>query len=140
MQLILTQKVAQREVVELDTYTSDDTGLSPSQRQLQLVVGLLLQLPVDVHGAVLRVGLHVRINGFGIEVSHGGNLTIGAHQGLFVEQVARFGAQFTSYHLLIEAVVAEDLHVAQVRLWSLNDTYFQINAVAHDIHLGGINL
>ena len=49
MLLVLVEEVAHREVVELESDTSDYTGLSPSERELNLVVRLLLKIVVDVY-------------------------------------------------------------------------------------------
>ena len=70
MKLVLTEQVADREVVELDTYLTDDTCLSPTERELQLVVTLLLQSPVHVNGSVLNVWLDIGHNLFRVEESH----------------------------------------------------------------------
>ena len=70
MHLVLTKEVAHREVVELDTYATDDTRLSPTERELKLVVRLLLQFPVDVDGTVFVVGLDIGVHLFRIEESH----------------------------------------------------------------------
>ena len=83
MQLVLSQQVAHGEVVELDAHASDDTRLSPTERELQLVVRLLLQLPVNVHGSVVAVGLHVRVYLFSVEVAHLCDFTSRTHQGVF---------------------------------------------------------
>ena len=70
MHLVLTKEVTHREVVELDTYATDDTRLSPTERELKLVVRLLLQFPVDVDGTVFVVGLDIGVHLFRIEESH----------------------------------------------------------------------
>ena len=75
MHLVLAEQVAHGEVVELDTYTADDTRLSPAERELQLVIGLLFQFPVNVDGAVLVVGFDVGVHLLWVEMSHRGQLT-----------------------------------------------------------------
>ena len=70
MHLVLTKEVTHREVVKLDTYATDDTRLSPTERELKLVVRLLLQFPVDVDGTVFVVGLDIGVHLFRIEESH----------------------------------------------------------------------
>ena len=62
MHLVFAKEVAHGEVGELDTHTSDDTCLSPTQRELQLVVGLLFQFPVDVDSAVVVVRLDIGVS------------------------------------------------------------------------------
>ena len=130
MLLVLAEEVAHGEVVECESHASDDTGLSPTQRELHLVVGLLLKHPVEVDGTAFVVGLDVRVDLFRVEVSHGGDLTIGTHDGLLGEQVAGLGAQLTSYHFLVEAVVAIDADVAQVGLRTFQHTHLQVDGVA----------
>ena len=70
MLLVLVEEVTHREVVELQAHTSDDTCLSPSERELYLVVRFLLQSPVDVHRSVLWIGLHVGVHLLRVEVAH----------------------------------------------------------------------
>ena len=139
MQLVLAQEVAQREVVELDTHATDDTRLSPTERELQLVVGLLLQVPVDVDGAVFVVGLHVGVDRLGVEIAHGGYFTGRTLQGVLREQVAGLGTQLTAHHLFVEPVVTVDAHGAEVGLRSFGDAHLQVDGVAHDVHLGRVD-
>ena len=101
MLLVLVEQVADGEVVEREPHLSDDTGLSPSQREFDLVVALLGQVPVDVHRSVLIVGFDFGIYLFRIEVSHGRNLTYRAHDGLFREQVTGLGAQLAPHDVLV---------------------------------------
>ena len=70
MLTVLVEEVAHREVVELQSHTSYDTCLSPTERELYLVVGLLHESVVDVHRSVFRIRLHVRVNLLRVEVSH----------------------------------------------------------------------
>ena len=140
MQLVLAQEVAQREVVELDTHTTNDTCLSPTQRQLQLVVGLLLQVPVDIHGTVLVVGFHIGTDGLSIEITHLGYLTIRTHQRLLGEEVTRLGTQLTTYHFLVQTVVTIDVHLIQVGLRTFLYAHLQIDAVTHDVNLSRLDL
>ena len=70
MLLVLVEEVAHREIVELESDTSDYTGLSPSERELNLVVRLLLKIVVDIYCSVLWVGHRLRIDLLRIEVSH----------------------------------------------------------------------
>ena len=66
---------------------------------------------------------------------HRCQLTCRALQGVFREEVARLGAQFAAHHLLIQAVVAVDVHMAQMGLCSLEDAHFQVYRVANDVDL-----
>ena len=88
MELILAEEVADREVVELDTNLTNDTRLSPTEGELQLVVGLLFELEVDIDSTVFVVGLDVGVHLLRVEEAHGGDITDGALEGLLIEQVA----------------------------------------------------
>ncbi len=79
---ILLEQVGHREVVELQSYSADDTCLSPTEGELHLVVGFRLQVPVDVHCSVLIVGLYVGVDGFGVEMSHRCQVSSGTRQCL----------------------------------------------------------
>ena len=59
MLLVLVEEVCHRGVVELQAHTSDDTRLPPTERELNLVVTLLLQIPVYIHSTVLVVRLYI---------------------------------------------------------------------------------
>ena len=117
--LVLVEEVGHREVVQLQAHAADDTGLSPTERELHLVVRLLLQVPVDVNGSVFLVGYGRRVDLLRVEVSHRGQLACRAHQGVLREQVAGLGAQFAAHDILIQPVVAIDSHAADVGLRSL---------------------
>ena len=140
MHLVLAEEVTQREVVELDTHTADDTRLTPAERELQLVVRLLLQLPVNVNSTVLIVRLDVGVHLLGVEESHGGYFTGRTLQGVLREQVAGLGTQLTANHLFVESVVTVDTYIINMCLRSLGDTHLQIDGVAHDVHLGRIQV
>ena len=140
MLLVLVEQVGHREVVELQSHTSDDTRLSPTERELNLVVRLLFQVPVHIHGTVLIAGLDVGNHLFGVEVAHRGQLTCRTCDGFFREEVAGLGVQFAAHHILVETVVTVDAHMAQVGLLVLHDAYLQVDRVAHDVHFGGVDL
>ena len=67
---ILTEEVTHGEVIEFQTDTSDDTRLSPTQREFNLVIGFLHQIIANVHRSIFIVRLHLRINLFRIKVPH----------------------------------------------------------------------
>ena len=140
MLAVLAEQVAHGEVVQFQTDTSDDTRLSPTERELNLVVRLTHQVPVDVHRSVLVVRLHVGSHLLGVEVSHRSQFTGRTRQGFLVEEVARLGAQFAAHHILVETVVTIDAHAADVCLLSLADTHLQVNGVAHDVDFGRVQL
>lgn len=129
------KEVGHGEVVELQSHTSDNARLSPSKRQLNLVVGLLLQIPVDIHRSVLVVGMRDWIDRLGVEVTHGSNLSRGTLQGLSGEEVARLRAQLTADDILIESIIAIDADTADTRLLALEDTHFQVDAITYNVDL-----
>ena len=137
---ILVEEVRHREVVEFQTDTSDDTRLSPTQRELYLVVRLLFEVPVDVNGAVVAIGLRHGSDLLRIEVSHRCQLASRTHEGIFREEVAGLGAEFASDNVLVEAVVTIDSYAADMSLRTFRDTHLQIDAVANDVHLDGVEL
>ena len=111
-------------------------SLSPSQRELHLVVRLLLELPVDVHRTVFDVGLYVGVDLLRVKESHRRNLSRRTHQGVFREQVAGLCAQLAAHHFLVEAVVAEYAHAADVGLLPLGYPHLKVDGVAHHVDLG----
>ena len=137
---ILAEEVGHREVVELQADTSDDTRLSPTKRELHLVVRLLFQIPVDVDCSVVAIGLRHGIDLLRVEVSHRCEFTSRTHQGILREQVAGLCAQLTTDDVLIEAVVTIDADAADVSLRSFGDAHLQIDAIANDVHFHGVEL
>ena len=69
---------------------------------------------------------------------HGHEFACGTLQSLLGEEVSRLGAQLASYDVLIEAVVAVDAHAVDMRLRALRDAHLQVDGVAHDVHLRGV--
>ena len=137
---VLAEEVGHREVIELQADTSDDTRLSPTKRELHLVVRLLFQIPVDVDGTVVAIGLRHGSYLFRIEVAHRCKFTSRTHQGILREQVAGLRAQLTTDDVLIEAVVTIDTHAADVGLRSFCDAHLQVDAIANDVHFDGVEL
>ena len=140
MHLVFAKEVAHGEVGELDTHTSDDTCLSPTQRELQLVVGLLFQFPVDIDGAVIVVRLDIGVDLFRVEEAHRGDFTCRTLDGVLREEVARLGAQLTAYDLLVETVVTIDAYVADVCLRSFLDAHLEVDGVANDVDFRGFEV
>ena len=104
-----------------------------------MVVGLLRQIPVDIHRSVLCIRLDIRCHLLGIEESHRGQLTCRTHEGFLREEVSRLGTKLTAHHILIEAVVTIDANMAQMSLWSFQHTHLQVDRVADDILLSGVD-
>ena len=75
-----------------------------------------------------------------IKEAQGCNLSDGAHQRVFIEKVAGLGHQFASHHLLVQAVVAIDVHMTEVCLRSFGHSHLQVDGVAHHIHLHGVDV
>ena len=72
MLFILAEEVGHREVIEFQSHTTDDTSLSPSQRELHLVVALLLEVVGNIHGSIVLIGRHIGVRTLlGIEMTHG---------------------------------------------------------------------
>ena len=69
------QKVCQREIGKLQTQLTNDTRLSPTGREFHLVVCLRYQWIAYVYGSVFGARLDVRLELFGVEVSHLLNFT-----------------------------------------------------------------
>ena len=138
--LVLVEQVCHGEVIQLQTDTSDNTRLSPSKRELDLVVRLLFQVPVDVNSTILVVRHYFRVNLLWVEVSHRSQITNRTCQGIFREEVARLGTQFTTNHVFIQAVVTVDSHPTDMRLRSFLDTHFKVDRVANDIHFRWIQV
>ena len=79
------QEVGNREVCELQAQFTDNTCLPPTGREFYLVVCFGNEVIADVYCAVLRFGLDVRLDLFGVEVSHLLDFTHGTHQVLTTE-------------------------------------------------------
>ena len=76
MLLILFEKIGHGEVVELQTNLTNDTSLSPTQGEFNLVVAFLLQIVGDIDRSVLGIGFHIRLTALlWVEMSHGLYLT-----------------------------------------------------------------
>ena len=104
-----------------------------------MVVGLLRQVPVDVHRTVLSIGLDIWCHLLWVEESHRGQLTCGTHEGFLGEEVSRLGAKLTAHHILVEAVVTIDAHMAQMGLRTFQHTHLQVDGVADNILLSRVD-
>ena len=140
MLLSFAEEVCHGEVVELQTDAADDTCLSPSERELYLVVRLLHEVPVDVNRAVFVVWLHIGIHLLSVEVSHGSYFTRTSLQGILGKEVARLGTQLASDDVLVQTVVTHDAYAADMSLRALLNAHFQVDAVADDVHFGRLQV
>ena len=140
MLAILVEEVGHREVVKFQAHATDDARLSPTQRELNLVIRLLLQVPVHVHRSVFSMRLHVGAHLLGVEMSHRGQFARRTHDCVFREEVARLRAQLTTNNILIEAVVSVDAHTADMRLRSFKYAHLEVDRVAHDVHFSRVEL
>ena len=132
------QEVLHGEVGKLQTQLTDDTGLTPTGRELDLVVGLGGQVILNVHRSVFRIRYGHRIHVFRVEVSHLGQFTYGTHQGVTAEELARFRTQLTTDNVFIQAVVTVDDDPVDRCLRTLLDTDLQGDRVARHIRLDRI--
>ena len=134
--IVLTrmQEVGQGEVGELQAQLTDDACLSPTGREFHLVVGLGHQLVINIHRSVFGARLDVRVDLFGVKVSHLGNFAIRTHQVGAAEQLSGACTQFAAHYILVQAVVTANHHLVNRGLPSFGNTHFQVNGVAHDIH------
>ena len=68
-------------------------------------------------------------------MSHRGQFASRTLDGILGEQVAGFGAQLAAHNLLIQAVVTEDAHMADVSLRTFLDAHLKVDGVTDDVHL-----
>ena len=140
MHLVFTKQVAHGEVVQLNTYTTDDTRLSPTERELQLVVRLLLEVPLNINSTILVIGFGNWVDLLRIEESHRGNFTSRTRQSFLGEQVAWLGAQLTTNDLFIQTVVTINTNLIDMSLRTLLDTHLKVDGVAYNIDLGRLQV
>jgi len=134
---VRVEQVLHREVGERQCHLSGDAGLTPAERQLNLVVGLGLQIEYYIDCTVRLVGLGTDVHVLGVEVSSGCDLACGTHQVGLAEQVARTDAQLAADHLLVQLVVAVDHDAVDTRLRTLYDAHLQRDGVSVDALLDG---
>ena len=140
MFLIFIKEVGDGEVVEFQTDATDDTRLSPTERELDLVVRFLFEIPVDINCSVFHIGFHVGIQFFSIEMSRCSDFTRRAHQSVTRKQVAGLRAQFATNHVFVESVVTVDSHAVDVGLRTFLNTHFEVDGVAFGLHFHRVNL
>ena len=133
MLLVLVEEVCHREVVELQAHTSDDTRLTPTERELNLVVTLLLQVPVYINRTIFRIRLYIRANLLRIKVSHRSKFTSRTHQSILREKVAWLGTKFTAHYVFVKTGITIDTYMAQISLRSLCYAHLQIDRIAINI-------
>ena len=140
MLFVLVEEVAHREVVQLQSHTTDNTRLTPSERELYLVVTLLCKVVVDVYGTILVVRLDIWIHLLRVEVSHRSQLTHRTHDSILREEVAWLGTKLSTNHILVQTGVTVDTNMTQISLWTFSNSHFQVDRVAIDIHLCRIDV
>ena len=128
------QEVLHGEVRKLQTQLTDHTCLSPTGRELNLVVRLRCQVILDIHCSVLRIRYRLRLHIFRIEMSHLGNFTNGTHQVFTAEQHTWLGTKLTTYDIFIQTVVTINDYTVDGSLRAFLDTYFQRDRVVIHIH------
>ena len=129
--------VFNREVGEFECKFTDDTGLAPTHREFDLVVGFRFETENNVDRAVFFVRLGTDIHVFGVEVSGLGDFASRAHKVGFREELAGFHAELAAYNLFVKTVVTVDNHVVDSRLGAFNDAHFQCDGVAGDFAFDG---
>ena len=135
----LLEEVLHREVVEHDAHRTDEGARAPAAGDVELVGGLLLERPVDVHQLV-RDGLHVGHDGLGVEVAHRAERTHGLHEQRAVVELARADVEFAADDLVVDALVARDAHLVDGELLALEDLDFKVDGVGSDDDFGRLNL
>ena len=131
------QQVGQREVSELQTQLTDDTGLSPTGREFHLVVSFGYQIVTYIYSSVFRSWLNIRFDLFRVKVSHLLDFTHRTHQVFTAEQVTRTGTEFTAYYVFVQTVVTIDADLINGSLTAFVNTHFQVDGVSYDIYFYG---
>ena len=135
----LLEEVLHREVVQRDADRTHEGSRTPAAGDVELVGGLLLERPVDVHQLV-RDGLHVGHDGLGVEVSHRTERTHGLHEQRAVVEFARADIELAADDLVVDALVARDTHLVDGELLAFEDLDFDVDRVRGDDRLGGFDL
>ena len=115
------KQIAEGEVGKLQSRHQQEAGLAPSHRQLDLVVGLRGELPLDVHGTTLLVGNDIGDDLLLIEVTHLCNHTHGTHDVVAIEEHARLCVELAANHLVVDLRVSSDRHLIDRRRLALVD-------------------
>ena len=92
------------------------------------------------HGVGLDVAHQLRLQGFGVELVHVGEVHDGTLDGLHGEEVAGLGAQFAAYDVFIDAVVAGDAHAVERGLAVFGDAHLEVDGVTVDVDLHGVEV
>ena len=132
------QQVGNGEVGELQTQFTDNTCLSPTGRELYLVVGFGDEVITYIHRTVFRFGLDIRLDLFGVKVSHLLDFTHGTHQVFTAEKLSRTGTELTADYVFIQTVVTVDADFIDSSLTAFEDTHFQVDGVTYDIYFHGV--
>ena len=142
MEAVLAEEVAHGEVGELQSHLTDDTCLSPSERELNLVTGFRGQTHFEVDGSIDLVGLDplVRIHGFRIEMSHLCNFHVCLFEGIHGEEVTGFQQELTTHNFLVHTGVTINLDFVDSTLDALGNTDFEVDGVAIHIYFHTVDL
>lgn len=76
---------------------------------------------------------------FGVELVHLCEVLHGAFDGIHGEEVARFGSEFASDDVFIDAVISGDAHVVEGGLSSFVDSNFEVDGVVVDVDFDRIH-
>ena len=134
----LSEEILNGEVGKRQTNAAHDTRLSPTGGQFNLVAGLGDQVPVDVDGSVVIIGLDVGNKLLRVKQIHLPQIIEGAHDGIAVEEVARFGAKLAAHDVFVHAVIARDADIVDGGLRTFADADFKVDRVVLNVDLDGI--
>ena len=108
--------------------------MSPTGRELYLVVGFGSQRQTYVNSSVHRIRLNIWLQFFRVKVSHLLNFTQRTHQVFFAEQLSRTNTKFPANNVFIQTVITTDLDLIDSSLTAFIDSHFEVDRVAYDIY------
>lgn len=138
-----SEEVLHGEVGEFESDASDDACLSPSGREFDLVAAFGGERIGDINGSRFGIRFDVFsefcLQCFGVELVHLCEVLHGAFDGIHGEEVARFGSEFASDDVFIDAVISGDAHVVEGGLSSFVDSNFEVDGVVVDVDFDRIH-
>ena len=134
------EQVLDGEVGEFQSEFSDYTRLSPTHRELDLVVSLRFEIEHNVNSSVFLVGHRLYVDGLGIEMTCLGYFTIGTHEVVLGEKLTGLHAKFTADHLFIQAVVTVYDNIIDTRLRTFDHSHLKVDGIAFDVSFDGNEL
>ena len=134
MPCTLLENIACREIVEGESYLSDNHTTTITSLQLNLAGVAFLQLINHIDGTIFGIGLHIGDDGFLFEIAKCGKLSATTHDGIATEKVARTGVELTHDDAVVGDGVAVEDDIANTGLLALYDADFNINGVFLHTH------